>query len=78
MSNCLAVSIIIFVRMCACECFTICPGISDPFYIVGYYIRLVTTSWTHSIWFASYFLISQFKLYISWFYHDTPAGTLYY
>ena len=25
-----------------------CPGSSDPFYIVTYYIKLVTTSWTHS------------------------------
>ena len=28
---------------------TICPGSSDPFYIVTYYIKWVTTSWTHSI-----------------------------
>ena len=28
---------------------TICPGRRDPFYIVSYYIKLVTTSWTHSI-----------------------------
>ena len=27
---------------------TICPGSSDPFYIVNYYINWVTTSWTHS------------------------------
>ena len=27
---------------------TVCPGSSDPFYILTYYIRLVTTSWTHS------------------------------
>ena len=26
-----------------------CPGSSDPFYIVSYYIKLVTTSWTHII-----------------------------
>ena len=31
---------------------TICPGSSDPFYIVTYYIKWVTTSWTHSISFA--------------------------
>ena len=30
--------------------YTICPGNSDPFYIVSYYIRWVTTSWTHSIY----------------------------
>ena len=28
--------------------FTVCPGISDPFYIVTYYIKWVTTSLTHS------------------------------
>jgi len=26
---------------------TICPGSSDPFYIVSYYIKWATTSWTH-------------------------------
>ena len=28
---------------------TICPGSSDPFYIVSYYINWVTTSWTHGM-----------------------------
>ena len=28
---------------------TICPGSSDLFYIVSYYINWVTTSWTHRI-----------------------------
>ena len=27
---------------------TMCPRRSDPFYIVSYYIKWVTTSWTHS------------------------------
>ena len=27
---------------------SVCPGSSDPFYIVTYYIKWVTTSWTHS------------------------------
>ena len=27
---------------------TICPGSSDPFYTVSYYIKWVTTFWTHS------------------------------
>ena len=27
---------------------TVCPRSSDPFYIVGYYIKWVTTSWTYS------------------------------
>ena len=29
---------------------TVCPGSSDPFYILSYYIKWVTTSWTHSIY----------------------------
>ena len=28
---------------------TVCPRSSDQFYIVSYYIKWVTTSWTHSI-----------------------------
>ena len=28
---------------------TMCPRSSDPFYIVSYKIKWVTTSWTHSI-----------------------------
>ena len=27
---------------------TVCPRSSDPIYIVSYYIKWVTTSWTHS------------------------------
>ena len=27
---------------------TVCPGSSDAFYIVRYYIKWVTTSWTYS------------------------------
>ena len=27
---------------------TVCPGSSDQIYIVTYYIKSVTTSWTHS------------------------------
>ena len=30
------------------KCNTICTGSSDPFYIVTYYIKLATTSLTHS------------------------------
>ena len=26
-----------------------CPGSSDPFYVVTYYIKWVTTSWTYGI-----------------------------
>ena len=29
---------------------TVCPKSSDPFYKVSYFIKWVTTSWTHSIW----------------------------
>ena len=29
--------------------YTICPGSRDPLYIVNYYIKWVTTSWTHGI-----------------------------
>ena len=36
---------------------TVCPRSSDPFYVVTYYIKWVTTSWTHSniarIWTSS-------------------------
>ena len=28
--------------------FNVWPGSSDPYYIVNYYIKWVTTSWTHS------------------------------
>ena len=28
--------------------YTVFPGSSDPFYIVSYYIKWVTTSWTYS------------------------------
>ena len=34
----------------SCDFNTVCPGSSDPFYIVSYYIKWVTTSWTHSIY----------------------------
>ena len=29
--------------------YTVCPGSSDPFYVVTYNIKWVTTSWTHSM-----------------------------
>ena len=28
---------------------TVCPRSLDPFYILSYYIKWVTTSWTHSM-----------------------------
>ena len=36
--------------------YTVRPGSSDPFYIVIYYIQLVTTSWTCSIIFNPIFM----------------------
>ena len=33
--------------------YTVCPGSSDPFYVVTYYIKWVTTSWTYSNWYFS-------------------------
>ena len=30
--------------------YTVCPGRSDPFFIVTYYIKSVTTSWTYSMY----------------------------
>ena len=36
---------------------TVCPGRSDPFYIVTFYIKWVTTSWTDGIWL--FFLLSN-------------------
>ena len=29
--------------------YTVCPRSSDPYYIVSYYTKWVTTSWTYSI-----------------------------
>ena len=29
---------------------TVCPGSSDPFNVVIYYIKWITTSWTYSIY----------------------------
>ena len=28
---------------------SVCPRSSDPFYVVTYYLKWVTTSWTYSI-----------------------------
>ena len=41
------------------DVYTVCPRSSNPFCVVTYYIKWVTTSWTHSIYtkklqFASY------------------------
>ena len=37
------------VWLLSCHLTTVCPGSSDPFYVVTYYIKLVNTSWTHSL-----------------------------
>ena len=39
----------IFITIHIINLYTVCPGSSDPFYIVTYYINWVTTSWTHGI-----------------------------
>ena len=36
-------------EMSSIHVLTVCPRSSDPFYIVSYYIKWVTTSWTYSI-----------------------------
>ena len=32
---------------------TVCPKSSDSFYVVNYYIKWVTTSWTYSVFQAN-------------------------
>ena len=34
-----------------CYIHTVCPKNIDLFYVVTYYLKWVTTSWTHSIWY---------------------------
>ena len=34
--------------ICCSRKVTVCPKSSDPFHIISYYIKWVTTSWTHS------------------------------
>ena len=47
-----------FTHICALF-YTICPGSSDPIYIVTCYVKWVSTSWTHSsIFFSSDFFNS--------------------
>ena len=44
---------------------SVCPGSSDPFYIVSYYIKWVTTSWTYrDIARLLVGILFQIKLYI--------------
>ena len=40
---------------------TICPGSSDPFYIVANYIKWVTTPWTYSS--IQFYIASAEKTY---------------
>ena len=39
---------ITYIFACLFALHTVCPRSSDPLYIIGYYIKWVTTSWTHS------------------------------
>ena len=41
---------------------TVCPGSSDPYYIVSYYINWVNTSWTYSIRFRYKVQVSCVRL----------------
>ena len=45
-------------RLCDVVCTqysaTVCPGSSDPFYVVTYCMKWVNTSWTHSTFFLSH------------------------
>ena len=47
--------------------YTVCPGRSDPFCIVTYYIEWVTTSWTYSISKIIITLSHSLFLYFSFF-----------
>ena len=40
--------------------YTICPGSSHQLFIVSYYIKWVTTSWTHS----SFYEVNLYKIYL--------------
>ena len=46
-----------------CEKFiVVCPRSCNPFYIVSYYIKWVTTSWTYSIWDSFCFIFVHTKI----------------
>ena len=42
----------------------VCPRSSDPYYIVTYYIKWVTTSWTHSTYIWQYICIYIIYIYV--------------
>ena len=42
---------------------TVCPGSSDPFFIVSYYIKWVTTSWTYSIYIRLYIFLAKIRIF---------------
>ena len=44
---------------------TICPRSSYPFYVERYYIKWVTTSWTHSMKIKVYQLFWSWKVFMS-------------
>ena len=57
---------------------TKCPRSSDPFSIVTYYIKLVTTSWTDGIYifFSLHTRISNFVSYLIWAHICVVTDTL--
>ena len=42
--------------------YTVCPRSSDPFYVVTYYSKLVTTSWAYSKYHGMTELVDMFLL----------------
>ena len=44
---------------------TVCPISSDPFYKISYYIKWVTTSWTHSMSFLAFVVSKTVAINIS-------------
>ena len=47
--------------------YTVYPGSCDPFYILSYYIKFVTTSWTHSTP-KAWYLNLAYVLWGTWFF----------
>ena len=45
---------------------TVCPRSSDPSYIVSYYIKWVTTSWTYSIILTFFMIIKNVEAKITY------------
>ena len=63
------------------EVYTVCPRSSDPLYIVSYYIKWVTTSWTHSINFFRTIIVPNFAFsrdILTWSRHFDQGKVLYF